>query len=108
MIFTATSQNHQQAGTELLADLSRQNRNPVITSSSHDVDGLLGSGLLKEVTEISGVPGVGKAAWNAIMCKCADSSLFFFRGGGEAVYIDTEGSFTSSRLSSKIHSRYSK
>ncbi|KAL7647947.1 UNVERIFIED_CONTAM: hypothetical protein RMT77_001563 [Armadillidium vulgare] len=70
-----------------------------IITFSEDLDNLLGGGFpLKSVMEISGTPGIGKTQ----MClqACVSVQLPSFIGGveGEAVYVDTEGSFSILRL----------
>jgi RAD51-like protein 2 len=69
-----------------------------IVTFSRSVDKLLGGGLARgEVTEICGLPGVGKT--QLCMQLCADARLPVAFGGvaGESVYIDTEGSFSPER-----------
>lgn len=70
-----------------------------IVSFCESMDNLLGGGIpLRAITEISGTPGIGKTQ----MClqACVSVQLPQSMGGvqGEAVYIDTEGSFTVERL----------
>eukprot|EP00978_Attheya_sp_CCMP212_P002659 scaffold5453_cov58-Attheya_sp.AAC.3 len=62
------------------------------------IDMLLGGGFARaEVTEVAGVPGVGKTQIS--MQLCVDARLPKEYGGieGEAVYIDSEGSFSPER-----------
>jgi RAD51-like protein 2 len=69
-----------------------------IVTFSRSVDKLLGGGVARgEVTEICGLPGVGKT--QLCMQLCVDARLPISFGGvaGEAVYIDTEGSFSPER-----------
>lgn len=69
-----------------------------IVTFSRSVDKLLGGGLARgEVTEICGLPGVGKT--QLCMQLCVDARLPESFGGvaGESVYIDTEGSFSPER-----------
>ncbi|CAL4171815.1 unnamed protein product [Meganyctiphanes norvegica] len=70
-----------------------------IVSFCESIDDLLGGGIpLRAITEIAGTPGIGKTQ----MClqACVSVQLPHTVGGvqGEAVYIDTEGSFTVGRL----------
>jgi RAD51-like protein 2 len=74
------------------------------------IDMLLGGGFARaEVTEVAGVPGVGKTQIS--MQLCVDARLPKEYGGieGEAVYIDSEGSFSPERcfklaqVRSKVH-----
>ncbi|KAB7499586.1 DNA repair protein RAD51-like protein 3, partial [Armadillidium nasatum] len=74
-----------------------------IITFSEDLDNLLGGGFpLKSVMEISGTPGIGKTQ----MClqACVSVQLPSCIGGveGEAVYVDTEGSFSILRLKDSI------
>lgn len=69
-----------------------------IVTFSKSVDKLLGGGLARsEVTEIVGLPGVGKT--QLCMQLCVDARLPVAFGGvaGESVFIDTEGSFSPER-----------
>lgn len=69
-----------------------------IISFAHSIDSLLGGGFQpKEVTEISGLPGVGKT--QLAMQLCVDTKLPKEFGGveGDSVYIDSEGSFSPER-----------
>lgn len=69
-----------------------------IVTFCRSIDTLLGGGMnLSEVTEIVGLPGVGKT--QLAMQLCIDARLPKEHGGvqGEAVYIDSEGSFSPER-----------
>ena len=69
-----------------------------IVSFCKSIDSLLGGGVCQsEVTEIVGEPGVGKT--QLAMQLCVDVSLPLDHGGvaGEAIYIDSEGSFSPER-----------
>ena len=76
-------------------------RNPTsrhIVTFCRSIDALLGGGIaLSELTEISGSPGAGKT--QLAMQVCVDARLPAAYGGveGEAVYIDSEGSFSPER-----------
>ncbi|KAF8369508.1 hypothetical protein HHK36_032472 [Tetracentron sinense] len=71
-----------------------------ITTSSADLDNILGGGICcKEVTEIGGVPGIGKTQLGIQLA--VNVQIPADRGGleGKAIYIDTEGSFMVERAS---------
>ncbi len=70
-----------------------------ITTSCFALDGLLGSGIpLGRVTEVSGVPGIGKTGLAMQLCVNVQIPAAFGGAEGEAVYIDTEGSLVVGRL----------
>ncbi|XP_057500960.1 DNA repair protein RAD51 homolog 3 isoform X2 [Actinidia eriantha] len=77
-------------------DLSRR-----ITTSCADLDNILGGGInCKEVTEIGGVPGIGKTQFGICRIQLAVNvqiPVDFGGLGGKAIYIDTEGSFMVER-----------
>eukprot|EP00899_Mesostigma_viride_P028489 jgi/Mesvir1/8825/Mv02726-RA.1 len=63
------------------------------------LDNLLGGGLVAgDVTEFCGAPGVGKTQLGIQLAVSAQVPKVFEGVGGEAVYIDTEGSFSVERL----------
>lgn len=73
-------------------------KQPSVVTFCRGIDSLLGGGMpTGEVTEVVGVPGVGKTQ----LCTqlAVDASLPRAFGGvdGQTVYIDTEGSFTPDR-----------
>ncbi|KAM7261254.1 hypothetical protein ACFE04_026729 [Oxalis oulophora] len=69
-----------------------------ITTSSSDFDRILGGGIhCKQVTEIGGVPGIGKTQLGIQLAVNAQIPLEFGGLGGKAIYIDTEGSFMVER-----------
>jgi RAD51-like protein 2 len=86
---------------DLLTARSQQNGNNAnrcIVTFSKTIDQLLAGGIaLGEVTEIAGMPGVGKT--QLAMQLCVNARIPKNSGGveGQAIYIDTEGSFTPER-----------
>ncbi|XP_040954264.1 DNA repair protein RAD51 homolog 3 isoform X1 [Gossypium hirsutum] len=69
-----------------------------ITTSSADLDNILGGGIhCKEVTEIGGVPGIGKTQLGIQVAVNVQIPNDFGGLGGKAIYIDTEGSFMVER-----------
>ncbi|KAJ3093347.1 DNA repair protein rad51c [Physocladia obscura] len=77
-----------------------ENRAVAITCSSKSVDAILGGGgfTIGHVTELCGPPALGKSQFS--MQLCVNVQLAVIEGGanGEAVYIDTEGSFSVERV----------
>jgi RAD51-like protein 2 len=89
---------HKQSATALSLISKLKSTNRTIVSFSKSVDSMLGGGIAKgEVTEIVGLPGVGKT--QLCMQLCVDARLPTAFGGvqGDAVYLDTEGSFSPER-----------
>ncbi|KAI5647379.1 hypothetical protein M9H77_33384 [Catharanthus roseus] len=69
-----------------------------ITTSCSDLDEILGGGInCKEVTEIGGVPGIGKTQMGIQLAINVQIPAQYGGLGGKAVYIDTEGSFMVER-----------
>ena len=69
-----------------------------IITCCKSIDELLLGGIpINEITEIVGLPGVGKS--QLCMQVCVDARIPSMFGGvsGEAIYIDTEGSFSPTR-----------
>lgn len=63
------------------------------------LDNLLGGGVpLRAITEVSGTPGVGKTQLCLQACVSVQLPSSVGGVGGEAVFIDTEGSFTVGRI----------
>ena len=82
---------------ELLAK-SNDKRNRSIVSFCKSIDDMLGGGIaLGQVTEISGMPGTGKTQLAMQLCVDASIPTKFAGVNGQAVYIDTEGSFSPQR-----------
>ena len=72
-------------------------RRSIITFCSK-LDSMLGGGVaLGEVTEFCGVPGVGKTQISMQLALDVQIPAPFGGVGGEALYVDTEGSFTVER-----------
>ncbi|KAG8391649.1 hypothetical protein BUALT_Bualt01G0209300 [Buddleja alternifolia] len=69
-----------------------------ITTSCSDLDEILGGGIRsKEVTEIGGVPGIGKTQIGIQLAVNIQIPADYGGLGGKAIYIDTEGSFMVER-----------
>ena len=64
-----------------------------------DLDLLLGGGVaLRQLTEFAGVPGIGKTQLGMQLAVNVHVPVAFGGLGGEAVYIDSEGSFLAERV----------
>ncbi|XP_010518143.1 PREDICTED: DNA repair protein RAD51 homolog 3 [Camelina sativa] len=71
---------------------------PRITTSCSDLDNILGGGIsCRDVTEIGGVPGIGKTQIGIQLSVNVQIPREFGGLGGKAIYIDTEGSFMVER-----------
>ncbi|KAK1262206.1 hypothetical protein QJS04_geneDACA020546 [Acorus gramineus] len=71
-----------------------------ITTFCDDLDTILGGGIkCKEVTEVGGVPGIGKTQLGIQLAVNVQIPADYGGIGGKAVYIDTEGSFMVERAS---------
>ncbi|KAF9668820.1 hypothetical protein SADUNF_Sadunf14G0043100 [Salix dunnii] len=69
-----------------------------ITTSCADLDDILGGGIsCKQVTEIGGVPGIGKTQLGIQLAVNVQMPSYCGGLGGKAIYIDTEGSFMGER-----------
>ena len=90
---------HKQSATALSLISKLKTTNRTIVSFSKSVDSMLGGGIAKgEVTEIVGLPGVGKTQLCMQLCVDAQRLPTAFGGvQGDAVYLDTEGSFSPER-----------
>ena len=76
---------------------SGQNIRHIVTFC-RSIDALLGGGIaLSELTELSGAPGSGKTQLAMQLCIDARLPPAYGGVGGQAVYVDTEGSFSSER-----------
>ncbi|GLJ25972.1 hypothetical protein SUGI_0498070 [Cryptomeria japonica] len=70
-----------------------------IITSCADLDLILGGGInCKEVTEVGGVPGIGKTQLGIQLAINVQIPKVYGGLGGQAVYIDTEGSFMVERV----------
>ncbi|XP_016497039.1 DNA repair protein RAD51 homolog 3-like isoform X1 [Nicotiana tabacum] len=69
-----------------------------ITTSCSELDDVLGGGIsCKEVTEIGGVPGIGKTQLGIQLAVNVQIPMDYGGLQGKAIYIDTEGSFMVER-----------
>ncbi|KAJ6400401.1 hypothetical protein OIU84_015950 [Salix udensis] len=69
-----------------------------ISTSCADLDDILGGGIsCKQVTEIGGVPGIGKTQLGIQLAVNVQMPSYCGGLGGKAIYIDTEGSFMVER-----------
>ncbi|XP_040376091.1 DNA repair protein RAD51 homolog 3 isoform X3 [Oryza brachyantha] len=85
-----------QNAWDMLSD--EQSRKHINTGSA-DLNNILGGGIhCKEVTEIGGVPGIGKTQLGIQLAINVQIPLEYGGLGGKAVYIDTEGSFMVERV----------
>lgn len=76
-----------------------RHKKPVITFC-REIDHMMGGGVPRgELTEICGTPGVGKTQFGMQLAVDVQIPNEFGGVGGEALYIDTEGSLTVERLS---------
>ncbi|XP_067951651.1 DNA repair protein RAD51 homolog 3-like [Watersipora subatra] len=70
-----------------------------IVTFSQKIDNMLGDGIpLSKITELCGVPGVGKTQMSLQLCVDATIPESFGGVQGQAIYIDTEGSFVAERV----------
>jgi RAD51-like protein 2 len=74
-------------------------KNHKIVTFSQSMDKLLGGGIdIGQVTELAGMPGVGKTQLAMQLCVNARLPKLFGGVEGQAVYIDAEGSLSPERL----------
>ncbi|CAL5211093.1 unnamed protein product [Lathyrus oleraceus] len=79
--------------------LNEERYSSLVTTSCVDLDNILGGGIsCKEVTEIGGVPGIGKTQIGIQLAVNVQIPLDYGGLGGKAIYIDTEGSFMVERV----------
>ncbi|KAH9733106.1 DNA repair protein RAD51 [Citrus sinensis] len=87
-------------GTQTAWDMLQEEQESLarITTSCADLDNILGGGIgCREVTEIGGVPGIGKTQLGIQLAVNVQIPVEFGGLGGKAIYIDTEGSFMVER-----------
>ncbi|XP_051144688.1 DNA repair protein RAD51 homolog 3 [Andrographis paniculata] len=87
-------------GAQTAWDMLNEEQSSVcITTSSSNLDEILGGGIhCKEVTEIGGVPGIGKTQLGIQLAVNVQIPSDYGGLGGKAIYIDTEGSFMVERV----------
>ncbi|KAL3677410.1 hypothetical protein R1sor_027358 [Riccia sorocarpa] len=92
-----------QSAWDLLRNEKARRR---IVTSCQELDSILGGGVCtKEMTEICGVPGVGKTQLGIQLAINVQIPISLGGLGGHAVYIDTEGSFMVERAVQMTESR---
>jgi RAD51-like protein 2 len=86
-------------GARSAAELLREERArwSVFTFCEALDDALGGGAASGEITELCGCPGIGKTQMAMQLSVSAQTPRAFGGLGGEAVYVDTEGSFTAER-----------
>ncbi|XP_071790472.1 DNA repair protein RAD51 homolog 3-like [Asterias amurensis] len=78
--------------------LQYEKASPAIVTFCEDLDEMLGGGVpLSKITEICGAPGVGKTQTCIQLAVDVQIPQFFGGVEGEAIYVDTEGSFIPQR-----------
>ncbi|XP_042403289.1 DNA repair protein RAD51 homolog 3-like isoform X1 [Zingiber officinale] len=78
--------------------LSEEQMQKPITTGCEELDTILGGGIqCKAVTEIGGIPGIGKTQLGIQLAVNVQIPVQYGGLGGKAVYIDTEGSFMVER-----------
>lgn len=76
-----------------------EKQHPPIVTFSESLDNLLGGGILSgKLTEFAGAPGIGKTQLCIQLAVDVQIPECFGGVGGEAMYIDTEGSFIIQRV----------
>ena len=84
--------------TSALDLLKEERETAKLVTFVHELDELLGGGVhLKQLTEFAGMPGIGKTQLATQLALNVQIPRAFAGIGGEAVYIDTEGSFMADR-----------
>ncbi|KAL2892441.1 DNA repair protein RAD51-like protein 3, partial [Bienertia sinuspersici] len=85
-------------GAQTAWEMLHENSCMQITTSSEDVDNILGGGIsCREVTEIGGAPGIGKTQFGIQLAINVQIPTDLGGLGGKAIYVDTEGSFMVER-----------
>ncbi|KAH0456068.1 hypothetical protein IEQ34_013975 [Dendrobium chrysotoxum] len=78
--------------------LSDEQNLKLIRTGSEDFDGILGGGIhCGQVTEMGGVPGIGKTQLGIQLAVNVQIPVSYGGLGAKAIYIDTEGSFMPER-----------
>ncbi|KAG5189967.1 Rad51-like protein c [Tribonema minus] len=86
-------------GTSASDLLAQERATRGIVCFSRKIDDMFGGGVPRgELTEIMGTPGIGKTQFGMQLAVDVQIPVLFGGVGGEAVYIDTEGSFTPERV----------
>ncbi|KAJ3679848.1 hypothetical protein LUZ60_016126 [Juncus effusus] len=96
---SSSNQNGIFKGAQTAWDiLSEEQMERQISTGCEEFDLILGGGIhCKEVTEIGGVPGIGKTQLGIQLAVNVQIPIEYGGLGGKAVYIDTEGSFLAER-----------
>ncbi|KAI8615205.1 P-loop containing nucleoside triphosphate hydrolase protein [Chytriomyces sp. MP71] len=82
-----------------LDSLKRERTRKTISTGSKALDGILGSGFsCGQVVEVAGPPGLGKTQFGMQMCINVQMPVDKGGADGDAIYIDTEGSFSVTRV----------
>jgi len=104
----STTSDISQTAKDLI---QKQGENMIITFS-RNIDRMLGGGVcIGQVTEICGVPGIGKTQLAMQLCVDVQVPSVFSGVEGHAVYIDTEGSFIPERereIATVLHNHLTK
>jgi len=95
----SSSKPHETADVTALDLLHAADKQQPIVTFSEQLDSLLGGGVaLGKMTEFCGPPGVGKTQICMQLAVDVQIPTCFGGSGGQAVYIDTEGSFVVERM----------
>ncbi|KAJ3251774.1 hypothetical protein HDU77_005667 [Chytriomyces hyalinus] len=89
--------------------MKKEHERVALTTGSQAVDAVIGGGFAcGSVSELAGPPGLGKTQFG--MQMCINVQLPVCRGGadGQAIYIDTEGSFSVKRVAEMAQSAIAK
>ncbi|KAK3279343.1 hypothetical protein CYMTET_12768 [Cymbomonas tetramitiformis] len=88
------------SGAKTAAQILQEERTRVcITTSCLELDKLLGGGISPtEITELCGVPGIGKTQLGMQLAVNVQIPVEFGGLGGHAIYVDTEGSLMAERV----------
>ncbi|XP_072163522.1 DNA repair protein RAD51 homolog 3-like isoform X1 [Diadema setosum] len=91
--------NDKSQRTVTAFEMLRQDQSkPPIITFCEELDDMLGGGVpMGKITEICGAPGVGKTQLCIQLSVDAQIPVCLGGAGGEAIYIDTEGSFIPQR-----------